>query len=185
MKTEIMADLEKRMEGALVALDHDLKGLRTGRASINLLDNITVEAYGDRMPINQLGSISTPEPRLLIVQVWDKAVVKAVEKAIANANLGVNPMAEGQTIRVPLPLLSEERRKELVKIAGSFAEKARISIRNVRRDGMEKTKKLENDKLISEDEHHNMNDEIQKLTDSYIKKIDQTLATKEKEITTF
>ncbi|MFO1242950.1 MAG: ribosome recycling factor [Rickettsiales bacterium] len=180
--TSNLDELKRRMEGAIKTLHHDFSGLRTGRASVNLLDGIQVEAYGSYMPITQMASLSAPEPRLLTVQVWDKGNVKAVEKAIANAGLGLNPMADGQLIRVPLPELSEERRKELAKIAAKFAENARVAVRNVRRDGMDALKKDEKDKVISEDEHKKKADEVQKATDLYIKKIDETLAQKEKDI---
>lgn len=175
-------ELKRRMEGALSALSHDFQGLRTGRASVSLLDGIQVEAYGSYMPLNQMASVSAPEARLLTVQVWDKGNVKAVEKAIANAGLGLNPMADGQLIRVPLPELSEERRKELTKVGAKFAENARVAVRNVRRDGMDALKKDEKDKVISEDEHKKKAEEVQKTTDLYIKKIDDALAQKEKDI---
>lgn len=175
-------ELKRRMEGALSALSHDFQGLRTGRASVSLLDGIQVEAYGSFMPLNQMASVSAPEARLLTVQVWDKGNVKSVEKAIANAGLGLNPMADGQLIRVPLPELSEERRKELTKVGAKFAENARVAVRNVRRDGMDALKKDEKDKVISEDEHKKKSEEVQKITDLYIKKIDDALAQKEKDI---
>lgn len=176
------AGLRKRMEGALKTLSHEFAGLRTGRASVNLLDSVMVEAYGSMMPLNQVASVNAPEPRLLSVQVWDKGMVKSVEKAIASANLGLNPAPDGQLIRVPIPELSQERRTELVKIAGKYAENAKVAVRNIRRDGMEYHKKLEKDGEISKDGHHQKSDEIQKLTDEFIKKIDDTLAAKEKEI---
>lgn len=182
MPLALINDLKRRMEGAVAALQHDLNGLRTGRASTALLDSITVEAYGDRMHINQLGTVSVPEPRMLSVHVWDASVVKAVEKAIANAGLGLNPAAEGQFVRVPLPELSEERRKEMVKVAGQYTEKSRIAVRNIRRDGMESLKKMEKDKHVSEDEHRNRSDEIQDLTNKYIKQMDEMLEKKEKDI---
>ncbi len=177
-----ISDLRKRMEGAMKTLQHEFSGLRTGRASVNLLDTVMVEAYGSMMHLNQVANINVPEPRLLTVQVWDKSMVKAVEKAISTANLGLNPAADGQTIRVPIPELSQERRHELVKIAGKYAESAKVAVRNIRRDGMDHYKKLEKDGDISKDEHHHKSDEIQKLTDEYIKKIDDSLAAKEKEI---
>lgn len=180
--TSNIDELKRRMDGAIKTLTHDFSGLRTGRASTSLLDGLQVEAYGSFMPITQMASLGAPEPRLLTVQVWDKTNVKAVEKAIANAGLGLNPMADGQLIRVPMPELSEERRKELTKIAAKFAENARVAVRNVRRDGMDALKKDEKDKVISEDEHKKKSDEVQKTTDSYIKKIDETLAQKEKDI---
>jgi ribosome recycling factor len=175
-------ELQKRMDGALASLQHEFGGLRTGRASANLLDHIQVEAYGAMMPMNQVGTVSAPEPRMLSVQVWDKTMVKAVEKAIANANLGVNPIADGQLVRVPIPALSEERRKELVKVAGKYAEAAKVAVRNVRRDGMDELKAKEKAKQISEDVMHGESEKIQKLTDDYIKKIDDALASKEKDI---
>lgn len=180
--TSNLDELKRRMEGALKTLAHDFQGLRTGRASVSLLDGIQVEAYGSYMPLNQMASVSAPEARLLTVQVWDKTNVKAVEKAIANAGLGLNPMADGQLIRVPLPELSEERRKELTKVAAKVAENARVAVRNVRRDGMDSLKKDEKDKVISEDEHKKKADEVQKTTDLYIKKIDDALVQKEKDI---
>ncbi|TAE33389.1 MAG: ribosome recycling factor [Alphaproteobacteria bacterium] len=172
----------KRMDGALASLTHEFGGLRTGRASTNLLDSVVVEAYGSRMPISQVGTVNVPESRLLTVQVWDNSMVKAVEKAIANAGLGVNPSVDGQTIRVPLPALTEERRKELVKLAGKYAEHGRIAVRNVRRDGMDEIKKAEKDSKISEDEQRKLSDELQKMTDDYVKKIDTMLEQKEKDI---
>ncbi|MEO5335572.1 MAG: ribosome recycling factor [Magnetospirillum sp. WYHS-4] len=175
-------DLEHRMEGSLGVLHKEFAGLRTGRASTSLLEPITVEAYGSPMPMNQVGTIGTPEPRMLTVQVWDKGLVKAVEKAIRDANLGLNPQTDGQLVRVPIPALNEERRKELTKVAGKYAEEARVHVRNVRRHGMDELKKLEKDHKISEDEHRTFGEEVQKLTDSYIKKIDEALHAKEKEI---
>src|SRR5580698_8515934 len=168
-----------KMEGALEALRKEFGGLRTGRASTNLLDHINVDAYGSMMPLNQVGTVGVPEPRLLTVQVWDKGLVKNVEKAIRDANLGLNPQPDGQLIRVPVPELSQERRQELAKIAGKYAEAARIAVRNVRRDAMDEIKKQ---KTGSEDEHKTQSEKVQKLTDDCIKKIDETLAHKEKEI---
>lgn len=182
MSDNDVAGLRKRMDGALKTLAHEFSGLRTGRASVNLLDTVMVEAYGSMMHLNQVANINVPEARLLSVQVWDKGLVKAVEKAITNANLGLNPAADGQTVRVPIPELSQERRVELTKIAGKYAESAKVAVRNIRRDGMEHYKKLEKDGNISKDEHHQKSDEIQKLTDEFIKKIDESLAVKEKEI---
>ncbi|MCE3006535.1 MAG: ribosome recycling factor [Rickettsiales bacterium] len=175
-------ELHKRMEGALKTLHHEFAGLRTGRASANLLDSIQVEAYGNMMPMNQVGTINVPEPRMITIQVWDKSMIKAVEKAITQANLGLNPASDGQLIRVPIPALSEERRKELSKIAGKYAEGAKVAIRNVRRDGMDALKQQEKDKKISEDEHRKQSEQIQKMTDDFVKKIDEALATKEKDI---
>lgn len=173
-------DLKRRMEGALEQLRHEFSGLRAGRASTSMLETVVVEAYGSHMPISQCGSVSVPEPRLLTVTVWDAGVTKAVEKAIRDSGLGLNPQAEGTVIRVPIPQLTEERRKELQKVAGQYAEKARVSIRNIRRDGMDMVKAMKGD--VSEDDQKRLNDEIQKLTDDYIKKADAMLADKEKDI---
>ena len=175
-------DLRRRMNGAMDVFRKELAGLRTGRASVNLLEPVHVDAYGSAMALNQVGTVGAPEPRLLTVQVWDKSLVKAVEKAIREANLGLNPMVDGQLIRVPIPSLTEERRKELIKVAHKYAEQARVSVRNVRRDGMDALKHLEKDGKVTEDEHRKRGDEIQKLTDEYIKKVDETLAAKEKDI---
>ncbi len=175
-------ELQRRMDGALKTLHHEFGGLRTGRASPSLLDVVQVEMYGSHMPISQLGTVSAPEPRMLTVQVWDKTAVKAVEKAIANANLGVNPSADGQLIRVPIPPLSEDRRKEMVKVAGKYAEQAKVAVRNVRRDGMDSLKAQEKSGAISEDALRKSSDQIQKLTDDYVKKVDEALVVKEKEI---
>lgn len=177
-------DINKRMDGAVKTLATEFAGLRTGRAHVSLLEPVTVEAYGSHMHLNQLANVSAPEPRLLTVQVWDKGLVKAVEKAILNANLGVNPAVDGQTIRVPVPQLSEERRKEMTKVAAKYAEAARIAVRNVRRDGMDALKKEEKDGKISEDEHKKLSEEMQKLTDKHIAQIDDMLAAKEKDIMT-
>ena len=177
-----MDDLQRRMEGALNTLKTDFGGLRTGRASTTLLEPIMVEAYGQQMPMSQVGTISAPEPRLLSVQVWDKGQVSFVEKAIREAGLGLNPMADGQMVRVPLPELNEERREELVKIAGKYAEQGRVAVRNVRRDGMEQLKKGETDGEISQDEQKSLSDDVQKLTDDFISKIDEALSQKEAEI---
>lgn len=181
-KDELMLDLETRMEKAISILDGEFKGLRTGRASANLLDPVIVEAYGSKMPISQLGTVSTPDARTINVQVWDKDMVKIVEKAIADANLGINTATDGQTIRLPIPPLSEERRKDLVKLAHKYAENSKVAIRNIRRDGMEHAKKMEKDAEISEDDHKKLSDEIQKLTDKFISNIDVRLKTKEQEI---
>ena len=175
-------DIQRRMSGALEALKHDLGGLRTGRASTALLDPIQVEVYGANMPISQVATVSAPEPRLLSVQVWDKGNVNAVEKAIRAAGLGINPISDGQMIRLPIPDLTEERRKELAKLAGQYAEKARIAVRNVRRDGMDNLKTDEKKKEISEDEHKRLDAEVQKMTDETIKDIDSTAHAKEQEI---
>lgn len=182
MADQRLEDIGRRMDGALEVLAREFTGLRTGRASINLLDGVKVDAYGSLSPLNQVGNVTAPEARLLAVQVWDKSMVKNVEKAIRDAGLGLNPMADGQTIRVPLPPLTEERRQELTKVAAKYAEEAKISVRNVRRDAMEMLKKLEKDGEISEDKHHRLSDEVQKLTDTRIKKIDEQLAAKQKDI---
>ncbi|MDP5278593.1 ribosome recycling factor [Sphingomonas sp. DG1-23] len=176
------ADIERRMAGAVEALKHDLQGLRTGRASTTLLDPVTVEVYGAQMPINQLASVSAPEPRLLSVQVWDKTNVGPVDKAIRSAGLGLNPIVDGQTLRLPIPDLTEERRKELAKLASQYAEKARIAVRNVRRDGNDSLKTDEKKGLFGEDERKRHETEVQKLTDSTIADIDAVTAVKEKEI---
>jgi ribosome recycling factor len=179
---EIISELRKKMTTAFDVVHKDFSGLRTGRASPTLLESVVVDAYGSRMHINQLGNISAPEPRVLTVQVWDGALAQAVEKAIRDAGLGLNPSAAGAIIRVPLPELSQERRKELVKVAGKYAEQGRIAIRNIRRDGMDYIKSMEKDGTLSEDESHRMADEIQKVTDEYVKKLDEALTQKEKEI---
>jgi len=176
------ADIARRMHGAIEALRHDLGGLRTGRASTALLDPIHVEVYGANMPLNQVATVSAPEPRLLSVQVWDRSNVGPVERAIRTAGLGINPVTDGQNIRLPIPDLTEERRKELAKLAHTYAEKARIAVRNVRRDGMDALKTDEKKKDISEDEHKRLETEVQKLTDESIAEIDQVLAAKDKEI---
>ena len=178
------ADIERRMTGAVESLKSDLAGLRTGRANVHLLDPVVVEVYGSMMPLNQVATVSAPEPRMLSVQVWDRANVTAVEKGIAHANLGLNPMIDGQTLRLPIPDLTEERRKELAKLAGQYAEKAKIAIRNVRRDGMEMLKEDEKKKDISEDEHKRLGDEVQKTTDRFIAEVDAAAEHKEKEILT-
>jgi ribosome recycling factor len=175
-------DVNRRMNGAVTTLKGEFTGLRTGRASAALLDPVMVEAYGSPTPISQLGTVSVPEPRLLSVQVWDKSLAKAVDKAIREAGLGLNPQMDGQLLRIPVPELNEERRKELAKLASKYAEQARIAVRNVRRDGMEVLKKLEKDHKIGEDEHHKIAEELQKLTDGHIKDIDQLLHSKEQEI---
>jgi len=179
---QIIKDLRRRMDGALEVLRKEFAGLRTGRASASLLDPVVVEAYGNTMPLNQVGTVSVPEPRLIIVQVWDRGNVKATEKAIREAGLGLNPQTEGQTIRVPIPDLNEERRKELTKVAAKYAEQARVSVRNVRRDGMDLLKKQEKDHKISQDQHRKLDKDIQALTDDTIKKVDGLLAQKDKEI---
>ncbi|AXU19337.1 ribosome recycling factor [Novosphingobium sp. THN1] len=176
------ADLERRMKGAVESLKGDLSGLRTGRANTALLDPITVEVYGSHMPLSQVASVSAPEPRMLAVQVWDKSNVTPVEKAIRSAGLGLNPISDGQTLRLPIPDLTEERRKELAKLASKYAENARIAIRNVRRDGMDALKADENKKEISEDERKRAETDLQKLTDDIIKQADEAAVAKEKEI---
>jgi ribosome recycling factor len=178
------ADLERRMKGAVDSLKHDLSGLRTGRANTALLDPITVTVYGSNMPLNQVATVSAPEPRLLSVQVWDKSNIGPVEKAIRSAGLGLNPVNDGNNIRLPIPDLTEDRRKELAKLAHQYAEKARIAIRNVRRDGMDALKADENKKEISEDDRKRGEAEVQKLTDEVIKQADEVAAQKEKEILT-
>ena len=178
-----LADLERRMQGAINVLKQEFGGLRTGRASASLLDPITVEAYGSQMPINQVGTVSVPEPRMISVQVWDRGMVNAVDKAIRESNLGLNPAVDGQLLRIPIPELNAERRQELVKVAHKYAEDARVAVRHVRRHGIDEAKKAEKDKAISEDESRNIADEVQKLTDAAVGEIDQILAVKEKEIT--
>jgi ribosome recycling factor len=176
------SDLERRMHGAVESLKGDLGGLRTGRASVNLLEPVTVEVYGANMPLNQVATVSAPEPRMLSVQVWDKSNVGPVDKAIRSAGLGLNPIVDGQNIRLPIPDLTEERRKELAKLAGQYAEKARIAARNVRRDGMDALKIDEKKGEISEDDRKRRETEVQKLTDSTIAEIDAAATAKEKEI---
>ena len=175
-------DIQRRMHGAVEVLKHDLGGLRTGRASTALLDPIHVEVYGANMPLNQVATVSAPEPRLLSVQVWDRSNISAVEKAIRNAGLGINPVTDGQNIRLPIPDLTEDRRKELAKLAHQYAEKARIAVRNVRGDARDALKTDEKKKEISEDEHKRLDAEVQKLTDSTIAEIDAAAGAKEKEI---
>jgi ribosome recycling factor len=176
------ADLDRRMHGAVEALKHDLQGLRTGRASVTLLDPVTVEVYGAHMPLNQAATVSAPEPRMLSVQVWDKSNVGPVDKAIRSAGLGLNPIVDGQTLRIPIPDLTEERRKELAKLVSQYAEKARVAARNVRRDGMDNLKTDEKKGEISEDDRKRRETDVQKLTDSTIAEIDAAAAAKEKEI---
>lgn len=178
------ADVERRMAGAVESLKGDLGGLRTGRANTALLDPVMCEVYGAMMPLNQLATVSAPEPRMLSVQVWDRSNMTAVEKGIAHANLGLNPMIDGQTLRLPLPDLTQDRRKELAKLAGKYAENAKIAIRNVRRDAMEALKEDEKKKDISEDDRKRKEEEVQKVTDKYVADVDSTAAAKEKEILT-
>ncbi len=175
-------DLMRRMDGAIEVLRKEFAGLRTGRASPSLLEPLTVEAYGSQMPISQLATISVPEPRMLAVQVWDTANTKLVEKAIRDAGLGLNPMTEGQLVRIPIPDLNEERREELGRVAGKYAEQAKIAVRNVRRDGMDKLKRMEKESELSEDDHRLWGDDIETLTNEHVKKIDDMLNTKQQEI---
>ncbi|MEZ5833932.1 MAG: ribosome recycling factor [Dongiaceae bacterium] len=177
-----LSEFSRRMDGALDALHKEFAGLRTGRASTHLLDQIKVQAYGSPMPLNQVGTVNVPEPRMITVNVWDRSLVGAVEKAIRDGGLGLNPASDGQLVRVPIPELSQERRAELTKIAHKYAEQARVAVRNVRRDGMELLKKQEKDGKISEDEHRDLHDQVQKLTDEHVKKVDDALSSKEKEI---
>ena len=178
----LLTDLRRRMDGASEVLRKEFGGLRTGRASASLLEPVTVSAYGGTMPINQLANVSVPEPRMITVQVWDRAMVKAVDKAIREAGLGLNPQTEGQVIRVPIPDLNEERRRELTRVSAKYAEQARVSVRNVRRDGIEVLRRREKGAEISQDEQRKLQHEIQNLTDDYIRRIDEALAQKDKEI---
>jgi len=178
-----LGDLERRMNGAFDTLKKELSGLRTGRASVSLLEPVMVEAYGNKMPLNQVGTVAVPEARMLTVQVWDRSQVTAVEKAIREAGLGLNPQSDGQLVRVPIPPLNEERRNELKKVAHKYTEHARVAVRNVRRDGMESLKKAEKDGNMSQDEHRGQTTKVQELTDRFIRRIDEVLAQKEAEIT--
>ena len=180
--SEVLTDLERRMDSTIENLKKEFSGLRTGRASASLLDPVMVDAYGSMMPLTQVATINVPEPRMISVQVWDKGMGKAVEKAIREAGLGLNPQADGTNIRVPIPDLTQERRQELAKVSGKYAEAARIAVRNVRRDGMDTLKRQEKDKMISEDEQKGLQERVQKATDERVKKIDELHATKEKEI---
>lgn len=175
-------DLKRRMDGAVNAFTSDLASLRTGRASVNLLDPVHVEAYGSPMPLNQVATLTVPEPRMISVSVWDKSMVQAVDRAIRESNLGFNPIVDGQNLRIPLPELNEERRKELAKVAHQYAENARVAVRNVRRDGMDHLKRAEKDGEISQDEMRSGNERVQKLTDEVIAEIDKLLGEKEAEI---
>jgi ribosome recycling factor len=175
-------DVRRRMKGAVATLRHEFAGLRTGRANTAILEPVTVEAYGSTMPVNQLGTVSAPEPRLLTVQVYDKSLAKAVDKAIRDAGLGLNPQLDGQLVRIPIPELNEERRRELAKLAAKYAEQARVAVRNVRRDGMDHLKRLEKDHAISEDQHRKLSDELQKMTDESVHEVDAALTAKEQEI---
>ncbi|MBK1663291.1 ribosome recycling factor [Rhodospirillum rubrum] len=178
----LKADLRHRMDTAVEVLRKDFSGLRTGRASTSLLDSVMVEAYGQAMPLAQVATVSVPEPRMISVQVWDRGMAKAVDKAIRDAGLGLNPASDGQLIRVPIPPLNEERRTELTKVAGKYAEQTRVAVRNVRRDGMDQLKKMEKDSAISQDEHKKFGSEVQALTDETIRRLDEALAHKEQEI---
>ncbi|MDP2354636.1 MAG: ribosome recycling factor [Beijerinckiaceae bacterium] len=177
-----LADLQRRMQGAIQSLKHEFGGLRTGRASATILDPVQVEAYGQSMPMNQVATVSVPEPRMISVQVWDKGMVNAVDKAIRSANLGLSPNVEGQVLRIRIPELNEQRRKELVKVANKYAEDARIAVRHVRRDGIDMLKKALKDKTISEDDEKRHETDVQKMTDKFVAEIDQAFAAKEKEI---
>jgi ribosome recycling factor len=179
-----LPDLQRRMQGAIASLKHELGGLRTGRASASLVEPIHVDAYGQSMPLNQVASISIPESRMISIQVWDRSMVGAVEKAIRDSNLGLSPNTEGQTLRIRIPELNEQRRKELVKVAHKYAEEARVAVRHVRRDGLDTVKKLEKNHEISEDDQERLANDVQKATDGMISEIDQLLAAKEKEILT-
>ena len=179
---ELLNDLRRRMDGATDVLQKEFGGLRTGRASASLLEPIMVDAYGGTVPLNQVASVNVPEPRMITVQVWDRGVVKAVDRAIRESGLGLNPQTEGQVMRVPIPELNEERRRELTRVAARYAEQARVSVRNVRRDGIEALRRLEKDGEISQDEQRKLQHEVQLLTDGHIKRIDETLAQKDKEI---
>jgi ribosome recycling factor len=178
----LLKDLRRRMDGAIEVLRKEFGGLRTGRASASLLEPVSVGAYGGTVPLNQLANISVPEPRMITVQVWDRAMVKAVDKAIREAGLGLNPQTEGQVIRVPIPDLNEERRRELTRVTAKYAEQARVSVRNVRRDGVELLRRQEKDSEISQDQQRKLQQEVQHLTDDYIKRIDEALAQKDREI---
>jgi ribosome recycling factor len=179
---ELLKDIRRRMDGAIEVLRKEFGGLRTGRASSSLLEPVHVPAYGNNVPLNQVASINVPEPRMITVQVWDRGLAKAVDKAIREAGLGLNPQTEGQTIRVPIPELNEERRRELTKVAGKYAEDARVAVRKVRQHGIESLRRLEKDSEISQDEQRKLQTDIQHLTDDHIKRIDETLAQKDKEI---
>ena len=177
-----LKDLRRRMDGAVEVLRKEFGGLRTGRASASLLEPVTVGAYGGTVPLNQLANVSVPEPRMITVQVWDRAMVKAVDKAIREAGLGLNPQTEGQVIRVPIPDLNEERRRELTRVTAKYAEQARVSVRNIRRDGVELLRRREKDAEISQDEQRKLQHDVQHLTDEYVKRIDEALAQKDREI---
>jgi ribosome recycling factor len=178
----VIARYKDRMDKAVAALKEEFGGLRTGRASASLLDQVHVDAYGSSMPLNQVGAVSVPDPRMLMVNVWDRGLVVSAEKAIRNAGLGLNPMVDGQNLRIPIPPLTEERRKELAKVAGKYAEQQRVAVRNIRRDANDDLKKAEKDGAINQDEHKRLEGEVQKITDEAIKRIDEALKTKEQEI---
>ena len=178
----LLKDLRRRMDGAVEVLRKEFRGLRTGRASASLLEPITVGAYGGTMPLNQLATVSVPEPRMITVQVWDRAMVKAVDKAIRESGLGLNPQTEGQVIRVPIPDLNEERRRELTRVTAKYAEQARVSVRNIRRDGVEVLRRREKEAEISQDQQRKLQQEVQHLTDDYIRRIDEALTQKDQEI---
>ena len=178
----LLKDLGRRMDGALEALRKEFGGLRTGRASTSLLEPVMVNAYGGMVPLKEVATINVPEPRMITVQVWDRTLVKAVDRAIREAGLGLNPQTEGQSMRVPIPDLNEERRRELTRVAAKYAEQARVSVRNVRRDGIEALRRLEKEGEISQDQQRKLQHEIQQLTDEQIKRVDETLAQKDKEI---
>jgi ribosome recycling factor len=177
-------ELKRRMEGAISVLRHEFGGLRTGRASASLVEPVQVEAYGTHMPLNQVATVSVPEPRLISIQVWDKSMVHAVEKAIVSSNLGLSPATEGQVLRLRIPELTEDRRKELVKVAHKYAEAAKVAVRHVRRDGLDVLKKMEKDQNLGKDDHERLSEQVQKTTDQHIAEIDQLAAAKEKEILT-
>ena len=178
----VLARYKDRMDKAVAALKEEFQSLRTGRASAGLLDQVMVEAYGSKMPISQVGSVSVPEPRSLVVSIWDKSMVGPVDKAIRNAGLGFNPVVDGQSLRIPIPPLTEDRRRDLVKIAGKYAEQQKVAVRNVRREAMDDLKKAEKDAAITQDEHKRMETEVQKMTDEAVKRVDEALKTKEQEI---
>ena len=182
MATYSLSDLKTRMQKSIASLREELAGLRTGRASASLLEPVTVEAYGSRMPLNQVATVTVPEPRMLSVQVWDRSMANAVDKAIRNSGLGLNPVGEGQVIRVPLPELNEERRRELTKVAHNYAEQARVAVRHIRRDGMDSLKKAEKDGDLSQDDVRTQSDLVQKATDAAVAEIDTVVAAKEQEI---
>ena len=182
MSATDLNELKRRMDGAINAFKQDIASLRTGRASANILDPVTIEAYGSRVPLNQVANITVPEPRMLSVSIWDRSMVQAVDRAIRESNLGLNPIMDGQTLRIPLPELNEERRRSLAKVAHDYAEKSKVAVRNVRRDGMEGLKKAEKDGDIGQDDSRSLSEKVQKMTDEAIVEIDKLLAAKEKEI---